>query len=1527
MDTLPYIEKFSGVLLFADVSGFTALTEKFSMSSKKGYGADRLSRTLNKYIGEIVDHVLVFGGDVLKFAGDALLALWKVKRRDLSEVITMVVQCSQQIQIDCGVWETEIGVELRVKIGISAGRLSKIVVGRDNQEFFLVVGNAVDGVRLAEGLAGASDIILAPHAWELCDRNNIATEKIPNERAVKFQYIKWKTSFDIFAYIESYGSHLQHEPNVHETYRKASRVSPNENLEKTLRKYVTQTVLKKIDDNQPLDYLSEMRPVTILFLNLQFDESAEIEDKCQVIQDVYIGMSNLIDSYQGRINKIFMFDKGCTYLCVFGLPGDKQEDECTHALYSAFKIHRMCTQINKVCVASIGVTNGPAFCGVVGHPLRHEYTVIGRKVNLAARLMMHYPGLVSCDEVTYHGSKLPDYYFDKLPRKEMKGVQSPGTIYQYLGSKDKITIGKAHMTTERNENYPLLGRDKEIETFLCTLSLFLQNKKTAWKQCQRIIVYEGHQGYGKSQILAEINYIAQKEGHRVVALELNKINIRQQFYMIQELMAICLHIDVCKGFAEREECLQTRISGDVNLQNLCLLNNLFLVKVNSCAKRSPADKKTPLEFPITNEISLMDRDTRQREMETLLIRVLQQIADKESLVCIIDQAQFVDTTSWTFLSQLINSVPLFLVMGLCPLSPEQTHSSVISGILKSAHTVYFPLMALHHSVIPDIACHALGVVSIPSELEMLLVERSYGVPYYLEKLLRSLYLDKILVLEPMEEEAEEADGVDDLLMDLLNHRHPRKESRALCQLDCMTAAEQMVVKCAAVIGQKFSTALLRYILPKGSEHKLSQTLPSLVKEHILECAAKTEKQSITTLTYATPTQCYCSAWNENDRTSFLGYASDQWQCRLMRFSTPLLQETAYELWLQDQCKSLHFQCTSFLEPHAHKCSSCGGGEFIFFHRMIMNQEYVDTDLYSEQFETHESEITQTELNTTEGEEGQVKPSTSSGNDTLQNQYEKYSYSLAPLETTVDNHNWRSGSVVSSLKPYEIDKAPANKRFRTKVYPTDQIISAPLEPRQLELEFLKRLDWLPQRGAYMLSALGKSRKCVCDEILELVVSPLARHWMVLGDMSKTMYYLLETAAGALHINNNYMALSYINEAESLLEAVKKKRHWFRKSNFSRLETAYLYCMKGEAIRAYTDYFQCCQRVTKRKDCEHYAMQAMQNIVSLDLTVESLDATLYVSLALTYFKLCFGQLSDAVEFGFRTHAIADMVNKTAEEFQILPILFKALFLSNRYTEFVTTVKRMETLLVTHKTVQYEAWFYIVCLDILLEGGFAYCSLDDCLEFVAKFHSHSALATDNQKQLNFFSSLAIWYGRLQEWDKFYTFYWKAKKHLFQSSSSLFTLHGFSKLMECDVLLLHKAVEEETDDIVAIFEKNMEIMKEFKSCCHTAPVLLARAYHLKAYALLITGNNLEAQASLEEALTSAEKHGNKLEESWIKISNESWFEESITSSDTWLEVAFKMPLWEEAAKTDAEILTRRKFVLKPVNVSEKPGQCGSNV
>ena len=62
----------AGSLLFADVSGFTALSERLAGLGQEG--TEQLTRAINDYFSAMLDILAQSGGILLKFAGDALLA-------------------------------------------------------------------------------------------------------------------------------------------------------------------------------------------------------------------------------------------------------------------------------------------------------------------------------------------------------------------------------------------------------------------------------------------------------------------------------------------------------------------------------------------------------------------------------------------------------------------------------------------------------------------------------------------------------------------------------------------------------------------------------------------------------------------------------------------------------------------------------------------------------------------------------------------------------------------------------------------------------------------------------------------------------------------------------------------------------------------------------------------------------------------------------------------------------------------------------------------------------------------------------------------------------------------------------------------------------------------------------------------------------------------------------------------------------------------------------------------------------------
>ena len=73
----PSVQRFHGALLFVDISGFTVLSQRLNV--------DDLRMHINAYFKLILDIVLKYGGDVVKFAGDALFIVWQTPVSDLGK--------------------------------------------------------------------------------------------------------------------------------------------------------------------------------------------------------------------------------------------------------------------------------------------------------------------------------------------------------------------------------------------------------------------------------------------------------------------------------------------------------------------------------------------------------------------------------------------------------------------------------------------------------------------------------------------------------------------------------------------------------------------------------------------------------------------------------------------------------------------------------------------------------------------------------------------------------------------------------------------------------------------------------------------------------------------------------------------------------------------------------------------------------------------------------------------------------------------------------------------------------------------------------------------------------------------------------------------------------------------------------------------------------------------------------------------------------------------------------------------------
>lgn len=159
--------------------GFTALCEKYTSGVKsKENAADQLTTTLNSYLSKIVEVVLEAGGDVLKFAGDALLAFWSCSRFSVAGMLDHVLSSCLSIQENFDNFRTQDGEVLRMKIGLSSGKVDLHYIGNKSVRLYDVTGPAIEDSNTAQHHTKSGAVVISKMAWECISKERCVAEVV-----------------------------------------------------------------------------------------------------------------------------------------------------------------------------------------------------------------------------------------------------------------------------------------------------------------------------------------------------------------------------------------------------------------------------------------------------------------------------------------------------------------------------------------------------------------------------------------------------------------------------------------------------------------------------------------------------------------------------------------------------------------------------------------------------------------------------------------------------------------------------------------------------------------------------------------------------------------------------------------------------------------------------------------------------------------------------------------------------------------------------------------------------------------------------------------------------------------------------------------------------------------------------------------------------------------------------------------------------------------------------------------------------
>lgn len=147
-----------GTLVFADISGFTALTERLSRRGR--IGAEEIVETLNRVFGPMLQIAASRGGELLKFGGDALLFLFRGASH-VEQACDAAVEMRTALRQAASV-PTSVGrLRLSMSVGIHSGDIHLFLVGSPTRELF-VLGPGATQTAEAEKAAQAGQVVVSP---------------------------------------------------------------------------------------------------------------------------------------------------------------------------------------------------------------------------------------------------------------------------------------------------------------------------------------------------------------------------------------------------------------------------------------------------------------------------------------------------------------------------------------------------------------------------------------------------------------------------------------------------------------------------------------------------------------------------------------------------------------------------------------------------------------------------------------------------------------------------------------------------------------------------------------------------------------------------------------------------------------------------------------------------------------------------------------------------------------------------------------------------------------------------------------------------------------------------------------------------------------------------------------------------------------------------------------------------------------------------------------------------------------------
>ncbi len=516
-------------------------------------------------------------------------------------------------------------------------------------------------------------------------------------------------------------------------------------------------------------------------------EMLGIEEAYSIIDQVYEILIHKVHDYEGTVNEM----TGDGIMALFGAPV-AMEDAPQRAIRSSLAIHREMAKFSDQLKQEkkdvppvkmrIGIHTGPVVVGTVGNDLRVEFKAVGDTVNLASRMEgQAQPGTTYITEDTF---KLTEglFRFEGLGQRVIKGKEEPVDVYRAIAPSTMRT--RFDVSADRGLT-PFAGRERELELLLDGF----ERSKAGRGQAFSIM---SEAGVGKSRLLYEFRKAVAHED--VTFLEGKCLSYSKG-------VPYHLYIDVLKANFDIRE-------GDSDSE--------IREKVKKGIKIVRADEDSTLPYFLEllsvkdggiDKVSMSPEEKKNR-----IIEALKQITIKGSeirpLILAYEDLHWVDKSSEDVLKYFLESIPGVRILLIFTYRPEFVHT----WGAKSYHN-QLTLNRLSNRESLMMVYHLLRTEKLDRDLEEFILEKTEGIPFFIEELIKSLKDLKII---------EREDNRYRITKDIREVTIPTTiQDVIMARVDSLHDEIKSLLQTASAVGREFSHYLIKKITGFSEQELLS----------------------------------------------------------------------------------------------------------------------------------------------------------------------------------------------------------------------------------------------------------------------------------------------------------------------------------------------------------------------------------------------------------------------------------------------------------------------------------------------------------------------------------------------------------------------------------------------------------------------------------------------------------------------------------------------------------------------------------